>query len=235
VGGRNDGGACTKDGDCQKGNNTTCGTTMEACVDPAMNAANGTTYVEAQFCALRSECRLRKQCDPCKEDVDCSSIPGQRCTQVGPEKVCTRDCSVDSDCENSFQCTTGSCVPRFGSCVGTGKFCEPCRTDLDCGDKDSTLGCVNPGGIGSEQACFDRSLSTACMVDADCPTSPGGLHGTCLNENQNVSSTDAAYHKCYLPFITTTDRYTCWKGNVGASCVAAKECISNKCTAGVCK
>jgi hypothetical protein len=217
-----------------KGNSSFCGTSTDACVDPSMDMANGTTYQEGPYCALRSECRPRKQCAPCTTDLDCSSIPGQHCTQVGPEKVCTRDCNVDSDCDNTYSCPAGACIPRFGACVGTGNFCEPCRTDLDCGGKDSKLGCTHPGS-GSESICFDSSLSASCTTDADCPTSPGGLHGTCLNENQGVAQGDPQYHKCYLPFIATTDRYTCWKGGTGSACVAAKECVSNKCVGQVCK
>lgn len=217
-----------------KGNSNFCGTTSEPCVDPSMDMANGTTYVEGPYCALRAECRLRKQCDLCATDLDCSSAPGQHCTQVGPDKVCTRDCAVDKDCDGGFKCSSSACVPRFGACVGTGKFCEPCRNDLDCGGKDSKVGCVRPGSGSAERVCFDSSLSTSCMSDVDCPKSPGGLHGLCLDENHNVMMGDPSYHKCYLPYFATSNRYTCWPQNNG-DCASGKECSSNKCVGGSCK
>ena len=60
------------------------------------------------------------------------------------------------------------------------------------------------------RACFDYSFATACTVDADCPKSAGGVHGTCLDERATVTPTDSSYHKCYLPINFDTNKTSCW-------------------------
>ena len=213
-----------------KGNNDSCGKTTDACVDPAQNEANGTTYAEGSICALRTECRVRRQCAPCETDLDCSVIAGQRCKQLADEKVCVRDCRSDGDCEAGFKCEESSCIPRFGACVGAGNFCEPCRNDLDCGDKDSGKACVSWGG--SERMCIDVTLSKSCTTDNDCPAAPDGTHGLCADEgNIGATSSDDVYHKCYFPshFNAGAGRISCWCSNPGTSCFTAGDCCSGKC------
>lgn len=212
-----------------KGDNTTCGTTTEDCVDPAQNEANGTTYVEGTICALRTECRPRRQCAPCESDLDCSAIAGQHCKQVGPEKACVRDCGSDGDCEGGFKCEGGSCIPRFGACVGTGQFCEPCRNDLECGDKDSGRACVSFGG--AERMCIDVTLSMSCTTDNDCPVAPDGKHGYCADGDIGADPSSPYYHKCYFPshFNQGAGRLSCWCSNPGTGCFTADDCCSGKC------
>src|SRR5262249_55131232 len=132
----------------------------------------------------------------------------QHCTMVGSEKVCTRGCLSNKDCDPDYECTTGQCVPRFGACVGSGNFCEPCRNDEDCGGKGTTKACVSLSGDQNE--CFDESLPDTCTTSADCPKSPGGKNGYCLDENLGVSSTDALYHHCYVPFNLSSYKTSCW-------------------------
>jgi hypothetical protein len=227
------GAACTKDSDCEKGNSKFCGgkvTTPPACIAPADLSANGQTFVEGPYCALRNECAVRGQCAPCTTDFDCSRAAGQVCTQVGAEKVCTKTCASDSDCENAFACTAGACVPRFGACVGSGKFCEPCRSDMDCGGKDSTYACISFSG-GAEKVCVDIGTGSACTKDADCPASPDGRHGICADARIGSSSGDGIFHTCYLPpFNEATNAFSCWAGNQGTGCFVAADCISGKCT-----
>lgn len=240
---------CHADGDCpggywcakvrdphqicgtMKGDDSFCGTTTEPCVDPAMNATTGGTYEEAAQCAVRTECRIRRQCAPCSTDLDCSVVAGQHCTQVGQEKVCTRDCVAESDCENGFQCMNGACTPRFGACVGTGKYCEPCRSDLDCDGPAGKQACVSFGG--AERVCIDVTASMACTTDNDCPTGPDGRHGLCADSTIGVGSGDAIYHKCiYPPFTEATNVFSCWCGNKGTGCYKNADCCSNKCIGG---
>lgn len=212
----------------QKGDNNFCGTTTEPCVDPSMSAANGTTFAEGPYCALRNECRVRRQCAPCETDLDCSAVAGQHCKMVGAAKACVRDCIGESDCEQGFACTDGSCVPRSGTCVGDGTYCSTCRNDNDCGGPSSKFACVSFGG--AERMCLDVSASQACTADADCPTGPDGRHGLCADEDLGLTPTDSLYHKCYLPpFNKESNKFSCWGANAGAACSAAKDCISGKC------
>jgi hypothetical protein len=226
-GGLNDGGACSKDGDCQKGNNTFCGKTTDMCIDPATANMSGGTYQEGQYCMLRKECKVRGSCDPCATDVDCSLIPGQHCTQVGSEKVCTRDCGQDTDCDGDFECKSGACVPRAGSCTGTGAYCDHCRNDADCGGPDSKLACRQL--TGNEKACVDEQFSTMCTTDNDCPVGPDGKHGTCMGPDEGVSPGDQIYQRCYVHFNTATNKFSCWCSKTGGECLRASECCSNKC------
>lgn len=211
----------------QKGNSNFCGKTTEACIDPATANASGGTYSEGQYCLLHKSCRERTECAPCSNDLDCSLVMGQHCIQVGGEQVCAKSCSMDTDCDSSYECMSGSCVPRSGKCTGTGNYCDPCRSDADCGDKNSKLACA--GLTGEERGCFDASLSTSCTTDADCPTGPDGVHGTCLDENYGSQQGDPSYHKCYVQINLATNKSSCWCSKKGGECLLAKECCSNKC------
>ena len=202
-----------------------CGTTMDPCVQPSMDMANGTTYEPGTACAVRNQCRIRKECAPCATDIDCSAVPGQHCTTMPKDgtKACTRDCLTDPDCDEGFQCTSGACVSRYGSCVGTGKFCEPCRNDLDCGGMGSTFACFSFNGV--ERMCLDTSLTTSCAADTDCPTSPGGLHGLC-----GQSSASITYQKCFYPPQNSGAGYlSCWCSSSNISCFTSTDCCSKKC------
>jgi hypothetical protein len=190
-----------------KGNNSLCGKTKEDCIDLASPPA-GTSYFEGSVCLLRRMCLKRTDCTACATDLDCSRTPGQRCVGTGAggaDKRCLADCKVTSDCGESYRCVSGSCTPRFpDGCKGTGKFCEPCLSDEDCGMNGSKMVCL-VGDLSHERACFDVGFSTKCMSDADCPTSPGGKHGQCvLDSGSNV------FQRCYLPFSDAAQKFTCW-------------------------
>src|SRR5262249_40285846 len=153
----------------------------------------------------------------------CSLTGGMHCTAMGGASFCTADCGADADCPNGFQCTSGACVPRAGSCVGTKTFCQPCLIDDDCG---TGLYCSTGDGY-----CILPPGSMACTSDASCPTSPSGLHGMCLDERAEVQPGDGAYHTCYLPFLQDLDAFTCWGNNAGAACGANGDCVSKNCVA----
>jgi hypothetical protein len=171
--------------------------------------ANGATYSQGPLCLMRKSCLVRGWCDACSTDADCSLVPGQHCKTVGPDKRCVADCATDSDCIAGLHCPGGSCVPRYaGGCVGQGKFCEPCVIDEDCGGTGGMGACVSFDT--GERACIDVSLSTPCMVDTDCPTSPSGRHGQCLNQAAGFVPGMPGYDMCYAPYDATTMRYGCW-------------------------
>lgn len=194
----------------QKGNNNFCGKTNEPCLAPG---ANGTSLFEGSLCMLRKSCLKRDQGAPCATDLDCSQIEGQKCVSFGGETRCARACAQDSDCLLDAACDpgVGACVPRFGKWAADdegGKFCEPCKSDEDCGGAGTTWGCAELSG--GMRACFDESFPDTCTTNADCPTSPGGKHGTCLDENVGVDSSSSVYHHCYLPINLSDNKTTCW-------------------------
>lgn len=244
-----DGRACTKDGDCQKGNNTFCGKTLEPCIDPKTKPA-GTTFEEGPLCMMRRACLRRDECTPCTTNLDCSAGAGALCLNLGvspdkPALACASLCKDDTNCRADqacvpaggntcgkapgVYCTTAAdcpaegdtcearnvCRPRSGGCNAEGasdsKFCFSCVSDLDCGGPDSSWGCSELGS--GERACFDQSFSTTCTKDTDCPKSPGGASGTCLDENDGVNPGDDVYHRCYFPAKKSGGQvvgYTCF-------------------------
>ncbi|NUP08068.1 MAG: hypothetical protein HOW73_18635 [Polyangiaceae bacterium] len=196
-----------------KGDNTFCGTTTDPCidVDDTGVATDGSTRFEGSSCMLRRSCLKRDQGAPCATDLDCSRVENQICTTYAGESRCSRTCGNDDDCtpDNHCDATTGACVPRFEAWVSsTGGFCEPCFTDEDCGDETTTKACVET--FGGARACLDRALPDVCNTSADCPASPSGKHGYCLDENLGVSSGDPVFHHCYLPFDLDTYQASCW-------------------------
>jgi hypothetical protein len=202
--GLNKGGACAKDGECQKGNNDSCGKTSEACIDPADFAKDGATYAEGPICLSRNVCRKRLDCAPCETDLDCSEVPAQKCVDVAGTKGCARTCNVSKDCPDDFKCDVGACVPRSGACRGK-NFCEHCVDDRDCAD-----GATCYVGFDGQRACIKLPIDKTCTKDSDCPKSPSGRYGACLSETQNVTADSPAYHHCYLPYNAAKSKFECW-------------------------
>src|SRR5262249_26897507 len=115
---------CTSDADCgpgygckitrdprkicnsNKGNNNFCGKTTDPGLDPADFMKDGGTFFEGSLCILRHTCEVREQCAPCATDLDCSLVAGQSCTMVGTEKVCTRGCANDKNCDQDYHCVS---------------------------------------------------------------------------------------------------------------------------------
>jgi len=223
------GSSCTKDSDCQKGNNNVCGTTQEPCLDLKAQPAGssfqeGTLCLMHKQCLRRESCAPCKDnldCANGKMDVCVTIGKSPACTHfcsadancradetcVPSGKSCTATpsiwCEKDTDCpEDNDTCAPRNvCVPRTGSChaetATDSKFCFACTSDLDCGPVGSSWACSELGF--GERACIDLSFPNACTKDADCPLSPGGKHGYCLNENAGVDPSNSVYHQCYFP------------------------------------
>lgn len=185
-----------------------CGHTMDPCVDPSMNASNGTTFSQGSVCTERNECRVRSQCDPCTTDRDCGRLAGARCAPGG---FCAFECLTDTECANGFQCTGGLCAPRSGSCSGTGEFCATCTADADC-QAGSLCELVGVGGL---RACLP--IAKTCATSSACPVAPSGAHGFC----------DAG--ACIFPVEPETYLQHCWCSNTGDGCFADDTCCSKKC------
>jgi len=188
---------CTGPGDCLPD---------EICspYDPA--ALNGGQY--PGFCAEAPGV-------PCALNKDCAS---ESCLPiVGTCGLSPRfDCAQDGDCPTEGDtCQPRSvCVPASGACDASDapgdKFCFHCTKDSDCGDASSNLACVVVSG--SESACLALPIADGpdCTVDDDCPTSPSGAHGECLDEPEGVDPGTDVYHKCYFPFDDVAGRFSCW-------------------------
>jgi len=187
-----------------------CGTTTDPCVDPSKNAANGTTFAQGSVCAERNQCRKRAQCDACKTDNDCALTPGTSCAGG----FCAFACGGDVDCANGFQCTSGHCAPRGGSCQTGSNFCDACRADSDC-KSGYICALVDIGGL---RACYPATVP--CMVATDCPVAPSGANGSCIAANKS----------CSFPVNGQTNLAQCFCGNTGEACFASGDCCSKTCS-----
>ncbi len=220
--------ACTASASCVTayGPGSTCtgGYCQAACVTAGADPT--TTYQQGPFCTERNACKLRAACDPCVDDLDCSASPSMRCVSIGAGKYCASNCATDTDCASGFQCTAGACVPRAGSCTGTKGFCQPCHRDEECA---TGTYCGRPSSSSLERTCIAPRGTLSCMVDADCPTSPSGLHGKCLDMTTGSSPGDGVYHTCWFPYFAAENRFGCWAANSGAACGADADCVSMKC------
>jgi hypothetical protein len=210
---------CTADTDCVDGMfcsvrrlaQKICGTqkgSEDPCLDPSAFTTDGATFQEGPVSLLRNICKKRGPCAPCDGTLDCSDFDAQDCVDIGGDSVCAAKCSTNTDCEDDHACTGGFCVPKFGKCVGSGNFCEPCNNDLDCKAGGPTMACLDL--TGNQKACFDASFPDACMSNTDCPVAPSGKHGLCLGDAQGVSPGDPTYHHCYFPFNSVLDKFKCW-------------------------
>jgi hypothetical protein len=199
---------CTADSDCPAG--FRCGSTKtvpceRACglagdpdspdCAPADQIGDGLRYQCGTLGVIRRVCERRDFCSPCERDEDCLGVPGQICARdESGARICTVPCTPGADsCPwgNAGQCGNydaergiTTCSHRFGSCRGSGKGCEPCIQDSDCGD-----GLCSVFGFSGERYCIDLTATCDCAGEADrngiclghgCPETPGGLEMVCL-------------------------------------------------------
>lgn len=192
----------------KKGDNNFCGLTTEPCLSPG---ADGTSLFEGSLCMLRKSCLKRDQDVPCLTDLDCSQVDSQKCVSYAGETRCAQKCGQDKDCLSDHACDLGlgACVPRFNKWIGDGgKFCEPCKNDEDCGGAGTSWACSELSG--GARACFDQAFPDTCNTNADCPKSPSGKNGTCLNEQAGYDASSSVYKRCYLPLNLNTYKTSCW-------------------------
>ena len=198
----------------QKGNNNLCGKVSinTPCV-PASDLGNGNTLFEGQGCILRKTCLKRNECAPCDTDVDCSQGIANHCITMAKEsqKRCVKSCNVDTDCGRDFACQPSGdagnvCVHRFGACEGTGKFCEPCLDDTDCGPITGTSVCFTHND--GQRGCGDISFPTMCVTSADCPNRQWG---TCfLRGRPGLASLPTLLHLSYIDLGNGNVKASCW-------------------------
>lgn len=182
------------------------------------------------YSLLRNTCVKRGFCNPCDTDADCAALPHSICARdAGGNKICSTVCdeNVENACPGGsasycavFDAERGvpTCSSRFrpggagstfDACVGTGKACEPCREDTDCGADGLCLRVRSTG----ERFCMDLTFTcTPSATGSDCPDTPGGLRMVCLGDAQGLTPTDIRYRKCYPPNVAGvfSNKTSCW-------------------------
>jgi len=214
---------CSEDAQCGPG--MYCGITRVAtqicgtdkgdetpCLAEADFTANGGTFQEGPLFLMRNICLKREPCAPCSAAVDCSGMDKAACVSLNGENVCAKTCATADDCPNDFACTGGYCTPGSGTChpPAENNFCYACLNDLDCGTKDNTVVCEELSGTGGQRACFDTTFPDSCTSDGDCPESPSGRNGECLDEGDGFGPADDLYQRCYFPFFSVSSTFQCW-------------------------
>jgi hypothetical protein len=213
---------CAADGDCPSGYQCAaartgrppcqdaCGfegtPTNQRCVKPE-EIGEGREFRCGPLTLVRNVCVLREFCSECETDADCRGKPNQICARdSGGQKICTVLCDPDiNSCPwgNAAVCDVWdtelgvpTCSHRFGSCKGTGKGCEPCVDENDCG----TNGLCLSSNFTHERYCIDLDASCdACPPGEQtcpgngCPQTPGGLNTTCYG---GIPAQEALYRKC---------------------------------------
>lgn len=127
----------------------------------------------------QKRCLLRERCSACAYNDNCPlHAPACVPARDGISNYCTSICNSDSDCPGALQtayyltCQPGQdtngnigrfCFHKFGSCVGQGNVCDPCRKNEDCTAADTF--CHYEGTTG------ERFCTKTCAAHSAC-TSP---------------------------------------------------------------
>ena len=199
---------CTDDSSCAAGfacmplNRAQCAATCthvaaepkdHSCI-PADQIGPGKPYHCGMRSVTRNACRPRKFCSTCQSDADCLASANQICAKdKSGANICTQLCDPKHpSCPWGSAATCGvwdqdlgvpTCAHRFGQCTGTGKSCEPCQQDADCGPS----GACTSSSFTSERWCVDLTVTCSCGSDAGvctgggCPLSPSGLQLQCVD------------------------------------------------------
>ena len=179
---------------------------------------------------VRNACRPRKFCSPCQTDGDCLAVSNQVCAKdESGTKICTQPCDLKHpSCPwgTAGKCgiwdadlNRATCSHRFGRCTGTGKSCEPCLKDADCGAQ----GACTASNFTGERWCVDFSVDCSCADAADssglctgggCPKSPGGLSLLCVDATPSTPNSAYCGGANTMNALTVTSSQTgCWPAN----------------------
>ena len=196
---------------------------------PSDQIGEGKPYRCGSRGVTRNACRPRKFCSPCQSDGDCLAIANQVCAKdESGTKICTQLCDLKRpSCPwgNAAECgvwdadlNRATCQHRFGQCTGTGKSCEPCLKDADCGAQ----GACNTSNFTGERWCVDFRVSCSCAADADsngqctgggCPESPSGLSMQCSDSTPSTPNSGVCAGAYTSSALNSSPQTGCWPAN----------------------
>ncbi|MEO7037755.1 MAG: hypothetical protein ABI548_27560 [Polyangiaceae bacterium] len=231
--------ACTTDATCADGYACTplvrspctdeCGVTGvpkdRQCVT-SDQIGDGKPYQCGSRGPTRNVCRPRKFCNTCSTDADCFGTANQVCAaDASGAKICTQLCdTAHPSCPwgNAAECAVtdqalnvATCSHRFGSCTGTGKSCEPCLKDADCGSN----GACTASEFTGEHWCVNFADTCSCGKDADssgtctghgCPKTPKGLLEMSCVDNSTSGSKGVCVGANTATGLGASSQTGCW-------------------------
>jgi len=163
-------------------------------------------------------CTDPQYCDPCTVESDCSKAAPICALDTQKKGFCSTHCTFGgTDCRPGSTCdkfgeglNDTACFPDFGTCKGTGKACDPCKTNWDCAT--GTI-CFQPTPT-SERFCAQTCVPgdpSSCPQGYGCVTNPSG--GLCFK------------------LVAGKPTPTCTAGSKGYCdpCTKDLDCASGKC------
>jgi hypothetical protein len=200
---------------------------------PSDQIGAGKPYQCGSRGVTRNACRPRKFCSPCESDGDCLAVANQVCAKdESGAKICTQLCDLrHPSCPwgSAAECGVwdtdsdqATCQHRFGQCTGSGKGCEPCLTDGDCGAQ----GVCTQSSFTGERWCVDLSVSCSCgdgdgdATDASgvctgggCPKTPGGLSMLCYDPTPDTPNSGYCAGAYTSTALGSSPQTGCWPAN----------------------
>jgi subtilisin family serine protease len=128
---------------------------LAACTTQSDCGSGSVCDIELGACALPREGRTDFLA-PC--NADCSFCVGTLDTQFTPTEVCSKECTVDEDCDPG--CADGA------ECTVDSFDCRAATDDPD-GVKICAIGDPNAGSPADFGACFNSQLFTSVQVESD--------------------------------------------------------------------
>jgi len=196
---------------------------------PSDQIGEGKPYQCGSRGVTRNACRPRKFCSPCTSDGDCLAVANQVCAKdESGAKTCTQLCDLKHpSCPWGTAAKCGvwdtdlnqaTCEHRFGSCTGSGKGCEPCLKDSDCGAQ----GACTASSFTGERWCVDFRVSCSCGDAADsngvctgggCPKTPGGLSMLCADATPSTPDSGYCAGAYTSSALGSSPQTGCWPAN----------------------
>jgi len=195
---------------------------------PSDQIGDGKPYQCGSRGVTRNACRPRKFCSPCKTDDDCLAVANQVCAKdESGIKTCTQLCDLKHpSCPWGTAAKCGvwdadlnraTCAHRFGKCTGTGKSCEPCLQDADCGAQ----GACTSSSFTGERWCVDFRVDCSCGDDAanglctggGCPETPGGLDMLCSDATPSMPNSGICAGAYTSSALGSSPQTGCWPAN----------------------
>lgn len=136
-------------------------------------------------------------CQSCSLNVDCP-YPGDKCIEIGGNKVCARDCSFDGVCPSSYRCAdatdtngeyvTKQCQPVSGTCECTA---ATAGQQKPCGESNSFGTCM---GV---QTCKPPNGYDACSAHVPTSETCNGRDDDCNGQtDENLGDTTCGVGEC---------------------------------------